>query len=51
MSGRTTEQRSIMRRIVTAIAVAGRLVVSPDGSVASAAEQAPDSSDVVLVLD
>ena len=51
MSGRTTGQRSITRRIVAAIAVAGLLVVSSGGSVVSAAEQAPDSSDVVLVLD
>ena len=51
MSGRTTGQRSIARRIVAAIAVAGLLVVASGGSVVSAAEPAPDSSDVVLVLD
>jgi hypothetical protein len=51
MSGRTKGQRSIARRIVGAIAISGLLVVSGNGSVASAAEQAPDSSDVALVLD
>ena len=50
MSSRTRGQRSIRRRIAAAIA-AGLFVLSSGGSAASAAEQAPDSSDVALVLD
>jgi hypothetical protein len=51
MSGGTTSQHNVMGRIVGAIAIAGLLLVSSGGSVASAAEVAPDSSDVAIVLD